>query len=182
MANKSGQAYAFMTMTPVLPGHEDGLNQVLSGWGTGADSPLARLRTIHFARLLVLHDLVYQGPPQVRDTLQSAYLIFISNFDGDLEPYLESMLDVMGEEVQQAWAHCVGFPGTADRARCIAYLVHNQLDTTFFVTAYPEATVSDVLTSLALRSRIADFAIAGQTMDPATLMATWRAEFAQVSR
>lgn len=181
MANQSGQAYAFMAMTPVLPGREDELVARLAAWGSNEDSPLARMGRTHFARFLVLHDLVYQGPPQVRDSLQSAYLIFVSNFDGDLEPYLQSMLDLMSSEAEEVWGLCVGFPGTADRDEFFAYLLHNQIDTTFFVSAYPGATVPQVDSSLKLRRRVADFAIAAQAMEAAELMAAWRADFSEVT-
>jgi hypothetical protein len=182
MANQSGQAYAFMAITPVLPGREDELGARLAAWGSDRDSPLARMGSTHFARFVVLHDLVYQGPPQVRDSLQSAYLVFVSNFDGDLERYLESMLDLMADEAEEVWGLCVGFPGTADRDKFFAYLLHNQVDTTFFVSAYPGATVPQVHSSLDLRRRVADFAIAAQGMDHGELMAAWRAGFPEVSR
>jgi len=181
MANQSGQAYAFMTMTPVLPGQEDELVARLAAWGSDRDSPLARMGSTHFARFVVLHDLVYQGPPQVRDSLQSAYLIFVSNFDGDLEPYLESMLDLMADEAEEVWGLCVGFPGTTDRDRFFAYLLHNQVDTTFFVSAYPGATVPQVHDSLDLRRRLVDFAVAAQGMEPEQLMTAWRRDFGEVT-
>ncbi len=180
MANQSGQAYAFMAMTPILAGREDELEARLATWGAGADSPLSRMGSTHFARFVVLHDLVYQGPPQVRDTLQSAYLIFVSSFDGGLEHYLESMLDLMAEECDAVWSLCVGFPGTADRDACLAYLLHNQIDTTFFVSAYPDATVPEVHSSLELRHRVADFAVSAQGRDPDDLMASWREAFGAV--
>lgn len=181
MANQSGQAYAFMAMTPILPGEEDRLDGVLSHWGSGADSPLSRMGSTHFARFVMLHDLVYQGPPQVRDSLQSAYLIFVANFDGDLEPYLDSMLDLMADEAEQVWGLCVGCPAASDREAFLAYLLHNQVDTTFFVSAYPDATVQDVQTSLDVRRRVAAFAIAAQRQDPEELMAAWRAEFSETT-
>ncbi len=181
MANQSGQAYAFMAMTPIMAGQEDELDARLAAWASGESSPLARMATTHFARFLVLHDLVYQGPPQVRDSLQSAYLIFVSNFDGDIESYLESMLDLMADEAEQVWGLCVGFPGTADRELLLAYLLHNQVDTTFFVSAYPDATVLDVRNSLTVRRRMADFAVAAQSLDPTELMAQWRADFGEVT-
>ena len=182
MANTSGQAYALTIMTPVRPGMEPALASLLAALPTGERSPLARMGTTHFARWLVLHDLVYGGPPQVRDSLQSAYLIFVSTFDGDLDSYLEAMISRMGAELDAIWSHCAGFPGIDDPAAVKRYLKHNQLDTTFFYAPYGQARVPDVLDSLALRRRIADFAIAGQSLNAAELHKAWIREFEEALR
>jgi hypothetical protein len=179
MSNANGQAYAFMAVTPILPGAESALLEHLAALPTGEASPLARMGSTHFARWLVLDDLVYEGPPQERDTLQSSYLFFVSNFDGDLDPYLEAMLEHMPAEAEALWSCCVGFPGIEDRASFKAYLRHNQLNTTFFVSAYPDATVDDVRRNLALRQRVSNFAIAAQGLDSSSLRQAWDQEFAQ---
>jgi hypothetical protein len=182
MANTSGQAYSFMAVTPILPGQESTLLDRLTALPTGEASPLARMGYTHFARWLVLHDLVYQGPPQTRDSLQSPYLLFVSNFDGDLDRYLDAMLNHMASEAEAVWSCCVGFPGTEDRDAFKAYLKHNQLGTTFFVSAYPEATVADVRASMALRQQLTDFAIAAQSLDASSLHQAWAREFAETGR
>lgn len=182
MANSSGQAYAFMSMTAVMPGREPDLEAMLAAWPKGPDSPLARMGTTHFARFLVLHDLVYQGEPQVRDSLESAYLIFVSNFDGELEAYLDSLLEFMPDEAEQVWGLCAGCPSLRERDDFLAYLLHNQVDTTFFLSAYPEATVQNVRDAVDLRRRLSRMAVDGQRSQPAELMRRWRAEFAEVTR
>jgi len=178
MGNTCGNAYAFMAVTAILPGQEDELERRLAGFGVGEGSPLARMGTTHFARWLVLRDLVYQGPPQTRDSLQSAYLFFVSNFDGELDTYLDAMLASMPTEAQAVWSCCVGFPGTADPEAFKAWLKHNQLQTTFFVSAYPQASVADVREALALRRRITEFAISPQVLDTDSLHQAWTREFA----
>jgi hypothetical protein len=178
MGNTSGSAYAFMAVTPILPGQGDALEQRLAALPGGEASPLAGMGTTHFARWLVLNDLVYQGPPQKRDSLQSAYLFFVSNFDGELDTYLDAMLATMRAEAEAVWSCCVGFPGTADPAKFKTYLKHNQVETTFFVSAYPEASVSDVRKAMDLRGRITEFAITAQTLDTDSLHQAWTREFA----
>src|SRR5574337_1968720 len=180
MANTSEQAYAFTCVTPILPGREPTLQARLADMPTGAASPLARMGCTHFARWVVLHDLVYQGPPQVRDRLQSPYLFFISNFDGELDAYLDALLDHMAGEAEAVWSCCVGFPGTEDRDAFMAYLKHNQLNTTFFFSAYPDATVDDVGASLAVRQQITDFAIGAQALDARSLRQAWLRAFPEV--
>jgi hypothetical protein len=177
MGNTSGQAYALMVATPVLAGRQTALRTCLRQLPTGEDSPLARLGTTHFARWLVIDDLVYQGPPQVRDELKSSYLLFVSNFDGSLASYLADLARLMPKEADAVWGHCVGYPGVADPSGFAAYVSHNQIATTFFVSAYPTATVAAVRESLRLREEITEFALAAQGMAPAALRNAFTARF-----
>lgn len=182
MGNTSGQAYALTVMTPVLAHRADTLRAYLSDLPPGENGPLARMRTTHFARWLVLDDLVYQGPPQKQDRLQSPYLVFVSSFDGELDRYLADMVALMGPEMDEIWGSCVGYPGSANPKAVARYLKHNQIDTSFFVAAYPDATVGEVRASLRLRKDLTDFAIAAQAMDAATLHESFTAQFLEGAR
>jgi hypothetical protein len=169
MSDTSGQAYALMVVAPVADGQEQALRDHLAALPPGADSPLARLGTTHFARFLVLHDLVPQGTESGPDHLASPHLVFTSTFDGALRPYLDALRVHLREHVDGIWGRCVGYPGSRDAGAFARYLVHNQVHTTFFFSAYPEATVPDVLRSLALREQVTALAIATQGMPPAQL-------------
>lgn len=182
MGNTSGQAYALTVTTPILPQRADTLRAYLTALPAGESGPLARMRTTHFARWIVIDDLVYQGPPQKPDHLTSPYLIFVSSFDGGLERYLGDMIALMGPEMDKIWGNCVGYPGTDDPSAVIRYLKHNQIDTTFFLSAYPDATVAEVRACLRLRKDLTDFAIAAQKMDAATLRDSFVAQFLEVAQ
>lgn len=173
MSNRSGQAYALMVMTPVRGGEEAALRGDLAALPPGAQSPLGRLGTTHFARWLVLSQLVEQGQSYERDTLGSTYLIFTSNFDGELDDYVDGLLEHLGEELDQIWGHCVGYPGRDDPEAFAAYLRHNTIETSLFFSAYPDATVARVLAALELRQRLTAFAIATQGLPPDELRAAY---------
>jgi hypothetical protein len=175
--NVSGGAYALTVLTPITPGQEAKLRSHLDALPTEQRSPLARLTSTHFARYIVIDDLVYQGPPQKPDRLSCAYLLFTSNFDGDLDAYLEDMHAYLREDADAIWGHCVGYPGSADLDSFKAYFRHNQLPTTFFVAAYPDATVSEVRAALALRQRVVDFALRSQGMEPDELHQAFLEDF-----
>lgn len=179
MPNVVGQAYTFMALTAIAPGRSESLREHLESMPEGAHSPLARMEQTHFARFVIIPQLVDLGPPPAtRDTLKNEYLLFSADFDGSLQRFLNGLCDVMAEEVASIWGHCVGYPGTADRAAFERYMLHNQIDTTFPFAAYPDATVADVREALALRSRLIDFAIRAQAMDPESLREAYRQEFA----
>ncbi|WP_261556957.1 hypothetical protein [Frankia tisae] len=177
MANTSGQAFALMTASPVLGGRAPTLRTYLRRLPTGEKSPLARLGTTHFARWLVIDDLVYQGPPQVREHLKSSYLIFVSNFDGPLGSYIDAIARLMPVEADAIWGHCVGYPGAADPTAFAGFVQRNQIDTTFFVSAYPDASVAQVRESLRARERFTNFAVSVQGTDPAALRRAFTARF-----
>lgn len=177
MTNRAGQAYALTVLTPIRPGHEQSLRRYLDALPVGADGPLGKIPTTHFGRWVIIPQLVYEGPPQRPDTLRSEYLLFTSSFDGELDPYLEALRTKAGAEVSAIWSHCVAFPGIDDHAAFNRYLRHNQIDSSFFVAAYPHASVDQVRASLALRERLIDFAVRAQEMEPGALQAAFREAF-----
>jgi len=90
VSNSSGQATAFMALTPIQPGEEAALRSFLGALRQD-ESPLARLGGTHFARWVILDDWVNDPSQPREDHLQSRYLIFTSNFDGPLDPYLDEL-------------------------------------------------------------------------------------------
>ena len=165
--NISGQAYSLTVITPIIDGHETELAQYLGGLESGDRSPLAGVRGTHFARWVVIDDVIYEGHDQgERDHLQHARLLFTSNFDGPLDRYLEALRTGLGEGADTIWGHCVGYPGTQTPPPFTAYLRHHQIDSSLFFAAYGDRTVEDVKRSLALRSTLIDFALRAQGSRP----------------
>jgi hypothetical protein len=176
--NISGQAYALTVLTPVIHGHETELTQYLNGLQGGDRSPLAGVRGTHFARWVVIDDGIYEGPDQgERDHLRRARLLFTSNFDGQLDPYLEVLRTGLGEAVDDIWGHCIGYPGARKPREFTNYLRHHRIDSSLFFAAYGERTVEDVNRSLALRNKFIDFALRAQGVPPAELKAGFLQEF-----
>jgi hypothetical protein len=178
-ANRNGVAYALTVMAPIVPGHEDELRAHIASLPRGEDSPLARLGALHFSRIQIFSELVYQGKPQKPDRLEGSHLVFTSSFDGDLGDYLAAICERLGPDADGWWRHCVGYPGTADPAAFERWIREHQVDSAMFSVAYPEATVADVLESLDLRERIVEFAAATQGLDASELQRRFRAELAE---
>lgn len=173
MSNTSGKAYAFMAMTPILPGEEAQLRTYLEGF-TQQTSPFASLSQTHFGRWVILRGWNDESQPR-KDTLSSEYLIFTSNFDAPLDGYLDALcgLTTAGE----IWRHCVGCPQPAAGTALKTYLLHNQIDVGFFVAAYNKLSIEEVKSHLALRERLSAFAVSSQGLDPASLQSGFTAEF-----
>ena len=176
MNNVAGQATAFMAIAPILGGEEAALRGYLDALPQRG-SPLERLAGTHFARWLILTDWVKDPGQGSEDHLDSSYLIFTSNFDGPLDRYLDELCEKLAPDAPQIWGRCVGCPPGAAGAELKAYLLHNKIDTGFFVAAYPHATVAQVKAALAARERLIAFAVAAQEMSPADIQRGFEAEF-----
>lgn len=177
-SNISGQAYSLTVLTPIIDGHEAVLSQYLDGLQSGDGSPLAGVRGTHFARWVVMDDVIYQGPEQgERDHLQHPRLLFTSNFDGQLEPYLEALRTGLGGSADTIWGHCIGYPGTDDASAFAKYIRRHQIDSSLFFAAYGDRTVEDVTRSLALRTKLIDFALRAQGLAAPELKAAFLEEF-----
>ena len=178
MGNRVGCAYSLTVVAPIVAGREEDARAAIEALPLGAASPLARLSDLHFSRIHVVSDLVHPGPRQRhRDTLRAGQLIFTSTFDGrTLDPYLEELR--LQAEPDTWWRHCVGYPGSTDRAAFARFVRDHQVDSSLFASAHPRARVPQVLESLALRERIIDFAVEAHGLDPNELQRRFRETFA----
>jgi len=175
MSNTAGQAYAFLSMTPIKAGEEDRLRAYIEG--LASTRPFKRLERTHFARLVILPDWVNDPAQPEEDHLGSQYLIFSATFDGARDSYLDELCKKLAPEAKDIWGRCIGCPPSARGAALKRYLLHNQIDIGFFFAAYPDATVQTVQRVLARRKQVADFAIRAQRLDASELRHAYRQEF-----
>jgi hypothetical protein len=174
--NIAGRTFSLMVWTPVLPGREDELRSTLEGLDT-ARSPLAKLPRTHSARWLVVAGMPVPPGTKADDPLGGPFLLFTSNFDGDVDSYLHELCELMADEAAAIWSHCVGCPRPPEGAALKAYLHRNQVDAGFAFAAYGDASVQRIRTALDKRERLIDFAVRAQDMEPATRRAAFLQEF-----
>jgi hypothetical protein len=175
--NLVGGVYAFVMLTPITPGREDELRAHLASLPSFEESPFAKVPATHFARWLIIPQLVYEGPPQKRDELKCQYLLFTAHFDGDPDPWIEALCARMGQEADRVWGNCVAYPGSADVEGVKRYFKHNQLEVPLYYNGYPGKTVADVKDALAFRSKAIEFVVRAQDMDPVRLRDEFRRTF-----
>jgi hypothetical protein len=170
--NRVGVVYSLTVIAPIVAGREAEAREAIERLPVGF---LARLENLHFSRIHVVSELVFQGPRQRhRDELAASHLVFTSTFDGELDPYLEALRGC----ADTWWRYCVGYPGTGGEG-FTRWVRDHQLDSSLFASAHPGATVSGVLESLALRERIVDFAVEARRLEPTELQRRFRDEFAR---
>ena len=174
--NVSGQAYALTVLTPILDGHAAELTAHLDALPEGDASPLARVPGTHLGRWVVIDQLKYMGHGQRhRDSLAAARLLFTSNFDGDIDRYLEALQTGLGDDADAVWSHCSGYPGRGPGFA--PWMKAHQLEAALFFAAYGGHTLEQVRANLDKRSRAIAFALEAQGIEPEALKARFMEAF-----
>jgi hypothetical protein len=187
MANQSGNVYGLTILSPVLQdpsaetSHNCAIRMKLAGLPRDESSPFARVSSTHMARLVVMDDVVYVGMPACEEHLKSQYLIFETNFDGDLDTYLARMAREIPTEVDAVWQHCWGYPGVQDVGAFIAYMKKCQVTTTFYFADVNDKTVEETLRALQTQAAVAEFIEKNQGR-PADEVQKYFADFLQKLR
>lgn len=185
MANTNNNAYALTLACPIKNGslneqsYASLTRMVLQTLARHEMSPLAKVPNTYLARFYILNDVFYEGSPAQEDHLQSKYLVFSSNFHGDLTNYLEGFWRHAEAEARMLWQHCVAFDEVADSTSFIAYIKRCQLKTTFFFNGSSGAPLAEQLKALYLKQELSDFVIRHQGKPAAQLQAAFNAWVAQ---
>jgi hypothetical protein len=189
MANKSGNAYALTLLCPIRQGVPEQAPAGMEGQ-TCADliryelqrltlnemSPMARVPNTYLSRLFVLNDVPYQGYPAILEHLKSNYLVFSSNFHGELDDYLRGMWTFVEPEIRAILQYCVSFNARVkDVETFIGYVKDCQLTTTFFFNGSTDEPLATQLKSLYLKQEFSKFVFANQGKRPAEIQAAFQA-------
>ena len=178
MSNHSGSVYGLTIFSPIKPlkddenvelSHNLAIRKYLRTLPLDDRSLFAKVSSTHIARLFVLDDVVYFGMPSCEEHLASRYLVFESNFDGDLDAYLGRLAREASAEIDTIWQHCEGYPGVQNVDAFIAYMKKCQLTTTFYFADVNNKTVQQTLRALQAQSAVAAFIGKNQGQPPEQL-------------
>jgi hypothetical protein len=179
MSNQSGQVYGLTALSPIIEDDSiDVCHATALRWYLARlkdQDCFAKISSTHLARLVVMDDVVFVGAPACEEHLKSRYLVFETNFDGDLETYLTRMAKETPEFVDSVWKHCVGYPGIANPADFVAYIKKCQLTTTFFFADVNNRTVQQNLRALRVQAGVAHFIEKHQGKPPAEIQKAFQA-------
>jgi hypothetical protein len=168
--NKYGSAYGLTSLLPIERGYEDALEAHLETLDPLA-SPFGALPQAHFVRLLVIRDLVYQGPPQVPEHLEQSYLVFTASFDGELDPFLRAVVAL--PEAGEVFGHCVGF--VSEPGAFAAWVSTHAKDNGYLLTPWPFKRVEDVREALRVQEGFGELVENARGMSDAELQDAFKA-------
>lgn len=137
-------------------------------------SPMAAVPNTFLCRFYILNDVFFEGSPAVEDHLQSKYLVFCSNFHGDLEAYLTGFWEHAREHVRNTWRYCVAFEEVKDASTFIDYIKKCVIKTTFYFNGSTGAPLLEQLKALYLKQEFSQFACDHQGLSPERLRSAFR--------
>ena len=133
---KAGQVQEFTLIMNLKPGGAERLRKKLA-----SDSRFGNQNQIFADRVGTLHDMRFT----IFDN--DTRLLFASTFDGDWDAYIEDFGAYIPDYIDLAFGETEGYPGIKS-PDFKDFLVKNQVTSTHFYSAYPNATVKDVWKAL----------------------------------
>ena len=184
MTNINGKAYEMNAITPM----KSWKTPVLRGFFfiLGAfpflQASLKNLSFIHFARWVIIrHDqFPHLSARQPLEDLHYDYLIFLSNFNGTWNQYIDAFSAVLSSGLNAIWRWSEKFPGSVPVTPFKSYIAQVQFETDYYYNAYPRAATNDVKAALRLQSALNNFAKTSQTLSPAEFETAYLEFIAQV--
>ncbi len=165
----SADVYALTILLAVKAGQAQRLRAYIR---TLDESPFAAIDGTHFARLVLIDRLAFEGPVQDAPDVHGELLLVSAVVDWDRWPdYLRRLRD---PRLAPVWEACVGAP--RDDAGLVEWLRRHQLLTRAFYWHY-NATVEEVRAALDLRADVLDFALANQYVTAPDLLERFRQRF-----
>ncbi|WJG11106.1 hypothetical protein [Aliiglaciecola sp. LCG003] len=168
MGNRFGNAYGLTVLIPVKQGTENNrsydkiIRDQLQKWPKHADSPLAAVPNTYLARVFLLQDVFYQSAPAVEEHLKSKYLVFTSNFFGDLDTYLYGMWEAIHEVLTPFLRHCVAFEKVTTAAGFVSYIKKCKINNSLFFNGANDKPLPEQLKALYVKQVFIHFAYLSQ--------------------
>jgi hypothetical protein len=134
---------------------------------------LRELSFIHFARWTVVRQIPFNGVPQRRERLRYPHLFFESNFNDGWEEYIDAFSYILTRAMSFFWRSSYGFPRALPTAPFKEYIRSNELPSSHYFSAYPEATVSTIEASRQLEPKLLALAERAPTLTPEEFLRDW---------
>jgi hypothetical protein len=129
---KAGQVQEFTLILNLKPGGAERLRKKLASGSNFADqnkSVVDRVGTLHDMRFTIFDN----------DTR----LLFASTFDGDWDAYIDDFAAHIPDLIDLAFGEVDDYPGIK-HPNVKDFIVKHQISSTYFYSAYPDATVRDI--------------------------------------
>ncbi len=160
MANINGKVYAMNVVTPMKPWKTWLLRAFFFVLGRvkSLQTDLIYLHFIQFARWVIVprNAFPYLGGTQKQESLRYDYLLFFSNFNGTWNQYIDAFSAVLSRGLNLIWRWSEKFPGSVPVTPFKSYITSVQLDTDYFFSAYPEATINDVQSAHIVKTKLGE--------------------------
>jgi hypothetical protein len=188
MSNIAGKAYAMNVLTPIKP-RWTWLTFLIFAVSRARPSQLGGLlglKFIHFARWAVIRrnqwPVVSKDQPRPAKTLQNDYMLFLSNFNGTWDQYIDAFADGIPSGLDLLWYTSTGYPHSIPIAKFKDYISANQIQTRYYYNATPGAAQRDIKQALVMRDELTALAALQKTATPEEFGKAYRKVLAKVQK
>lgn len=150
MSNVAGKAYGMNVVTPMRP-WKTWINRFV--FMVARTQPqqlggLLGLSIIHFARWVLITRKQWPDLGQGRPQLRNDYMLFVSNFNGTWDQYIDAFSDGIPNGLDLFWYSSTKYPGSIPITPFKNYIRANQVDTDYYYNATPGAAQRDIKAAL----------------------------------
>jgi hypothetical protein len=143
-----------------------------------AGKQLLGLSFIHFAQWSLIDS--FPGNDGMDDLrLRPRYLLFLTNFNGGFDEYIDAFSYVIGRRISRFWRGGPGYPGPTPARTFKDYIHRQEFPAAHFYSAYPQATATQVRHALAAAERFEALVIAA---DPFEFADAWTDLLTEIER
>lgn len=176
MSNVAGKAYGMNVITPMRP-WKTWINRFI--FMVARTQPqqlggLLGLSIIHFARWVLIKRKQWPDLGQPRPALQNDYMLFVSNFNGTWDQYIDAFSDGIPNGLDLFWYSSTKYPGSIPITPFKNYIRANQIDTDYYYNATPGAAQRDIKAALRLWGVLDRLAKQHAVLDPPTFVLAYR--------
>ncbi len=148
MSNIAGKAYAMNVVTP-LRWYFAWFNKLIFWVAVTFPQTMIGLITlslIHYARWVVIgkNSFPHLHPDQPKENLNYSYMLFLSDFNGSWDQYVDSFTFSIPAGLDMFWKWNIRYPNSVPLTPFHDYIRYNQIDTNHFYSATPLAASNDV--------------------------------------
>lgn len=168
MSNVAGKAYGMNVVTP-MPPWKTWVNRLLFMIARVSPSQLSGLlglSIIHFARWVIIKRKEWPDLGQGRPSLQNDYMLFVSNFNGTWDQYIDAFSDGIPNGLDLFWYSSIKYPGSIPITPFKNYIRANQIDCDYYYNATPGSAQRDIKSALRLWQEIDQLIEAHRAMEP----------------
>ncbi len=176
MSNIAGKAYAMNVLTPMRPwrGRIQHLIFMVARAAPAQLSGLLGLKLIHFARWVIIRRDQWPDLGQGRQVLKNDYMLFMSNFNGTWDQYIDAFADGIPSGLDMFWYASTKYPHSIPISTFKAYIGANQIHTNYYYNATPGAAQRDIKAALRVRGEVQKLAELRAGGDPKAFAQAYR--------
>jgi len=136
----------------IKAGSKAALNEKLTVMGkdpaANPEIPFGQVPTLHFSCFVIIDQEADKYP---------TYLVFESNFDGDLDAHLDQLLAVGQAGFDALFSHCVGYTPGSSADQLKAYMRSHSSPAAAFYVGCRGQTVQDIQNAIAVREEVENY-------------------------